>query len=249
MPSASWRARQRPMANRRSRWRRSVSTGVANPSDAPAGMQRGDAEAEVAVLHIAEAGRADHRREAFLVGKAADALHEIAVGLLVLRHQSADLRQDVEAVEVVGLRQRRIAHFREFQAQKAPARLQHAIRFAQRDVDMGDIADAKGNRIGIDRAVGQGQRLGIHACPVEPGQPALVDGAVAALLQHGGIDIGDQHKSEEHTSELQSLMRISYAVFCLKKKKTKKQSYTKYKTDNHETNNTTYTAYFDNNSQ
>src|SRR3546814_8889066 len=27
-----------------------------------------------------------------------------------------------------------------------------------------------------------------------------------------------QHRSEEHTSELQSLMRISYAVFCLKKK-------------------------------
>src|SRR3546814_3167028 len=30
--------------------------------------------------------------------------------------------------------------------------------------------------------------------------------------------VGD-HRSEEHTSELQSLMRISYAVFCLKKKK------------------------------
>src|SRR3546814_4371297 len=29
-------------------------------------------------------------------------------------------------------------------------------------------------------------------------------------------------RSEEHTSELQSLMRISYAVFCLKKKRTKK---------------------------
>src|SRR3546814_2940816 len=29
------------------------------------------------------------------------------------------------------------------------------------------------------------------------------------------------HRSEEHTSELQSLMRISYAVFCLKKKKNK----------------------------
>src|SRR3546814_7663361 len=28
----------------------------------------------------------------------------------------------------------------------------------------------------------------------------------------------EQHRSEEHTSELQSLMRISYAVFCLKKK-------------------------------
>src|SRR3546814_10887023 len=33
-----------------------------------------------------------------------------------------------------------------------------------------------------------------------------------------GVGIGGQ-RSEEHTSELQSLMRISYAVFCLKKKK------------------------------
>src|SRR3546814_4798753 len=31
-------------------------------------------------------------------------------------------------------------------------------------------------------------------------------------------------RSEEHTSELQSLMRISYAVFCLKKKKNKKKN-------------------------
>src|SRR3546814_6217404 len=30
----------------------------------------------------------------------------------------------------------------------------------------------------------------------------------------------EPHRSEEHTSELQSLMRISYAVFCLKQKKT-----------------------------
>src|SRR3546814_1128178 len=32
------------------------------------------------------------------------------------------------------------------------------------------------------------------------------------------------NRSEEHTSELQSLMRISYAVFCLKKKKTNRQT-------------------------
>src|SRR3546814_2611645 len=41
---------------------------------------------------------------------------------------------------------------------------------------------------------------------------------------------GPGERSEEHTSELQSLMRISYAVFCLKKKKDKKikkQSFTK----------------------
>src|SRR3546814_9951859 len=41
-------------------------------------------------------------------------------------------------------------------------------------------------------------------------------------------------RSEEHTSELQSLMRISYAVFCLKKKnkKNKKQTQNKQATDN-----------------
>src|SRR3546814_8585076 len=33
-------------------------------------------------------------------------------------------------------------------------------------------------------------------------------------------DVAASMRSEEHTSELQSLMRISYAVFCLKKKKT-----------------------------
>src|SRR3546814_10841561 len=32
------------------------------------------------------------------------------------------------------------------------------------------------------------------------------------------VDQCNEHRSEEHTSELQSLMRISYAVFCLKKK-------------------------------
>src|SRR3546814_8572548 len=34
-------------------------------------------------------------------------------------------------------------------------------------------------------------------------------------------------RSEEHTSELQSLMRISYAVFCLKQKKTKRKEHRK----------------------
>src|SRR3546814_2307512 len=42
-------------------------------------------------------------------------------------------------------------------------------------------------------------------------------GAIAVGL------IGRAWRSEEHTSELQSLMRISYAVFCLKKKRPKSQ--------------------------
>src|SRR3546814_2550596 len=38
-------------------------------------------------------------------------------------------------------------------------------------------------------------------------------------LRHLHQFLRQQERSEEHTSELQSLMRISYAVFCLKKKK------------------------------
>src|SRR3546814_7954199 len=50
---------------------------------------------------------------------------------------------------------------------------------------------------------------------------------IAQVLEAGKFDLGffddrlamPDMRSEEHTSELQSLMRISYAVFCLKKKK------------------------------
>src|SRR3546814_2440038 len=41
----------------------------------------------------------------------------------------------------------------------------------------------------------------------------------------GGDDVEVGFRSEEHTSELQSLMRTSYDVFCLKQKKTKTKSY------------------------
>src|SRR3546814_10716780 len=46
-------------------------------------------------------------------------------------------------------------------------------------------------------------------------------------------------RSEEHTSELQSLMRISYAVFCLKKKKNTKQQETQTQTSNNSHKKTT----------
>src|SRR3546814_2249606 len=79
------------------------------------------------------------------------------------------------------------------------------------------------------RAVGAG---GWRARPVPAGH-ALFDLGGGRLhrpvrhcglewTRHGDIDSGTDgpRRSEEHTSELQSLMRISYAVFCMKKKKT-----------------------------
>src|SRR3546814_7042071 len=46
---------------------------------------------------------------------------------------------------------------------------------------------------------------------------------VAEFVDHDAVvddEVDGDERSEEHTSELQSLMRISYAVFCLKKKNT-----------------------------
>src|SRR3546814_8922843 len=75
-----------------------------------------------------------------------------------------------------------------------------------------------------------------HSVFLDRGQPVdpLVVGVGIVVGGHETFDLGDpeifehlnpqmaieEGRSEEHTSELQSLMRISYAVFCLKKKKT-----------------------------
>src|SRR3546814_10023226 len=57
-----------------------------------------------------------------------------------------------------------------------------------------------------------------EACELfEQQNPGAADSCVAF---DGDIYLLDTGRSEEHTSELQSLMRISYAVFCLKKKNT-----------------------------
>src|SRR3546814_7137802 len=58
------------------------------------------------------------------------------------------------------------------------------------------------------------------------GIPVFDDGTPTRIPVGRGIQleaVGTRQRSEEHTSELQSLMRISYAVFCLKKKTTKEE--------------------------
>src|SRR3546814_2396188 len=82
-------------------------------------------------------------------------------------------------------------------------------------------------------AAGRGERAG-GGLPKQYrplGGVSVLRRSVAAFAGHPGIEsvrvvIADEHRdlyerSEEHTSELQSLMRISYAVFCLQKKTNK----------------------------
>src|SRR3546814_1310041 len=70
------------------------------------------------------------------------------------------------------------------------------------------------------------RKLDIGLGSIHLGRVAKAEHAAQVLLGDGRPDrarrcADDSGRSEEHTSELQSLMRISYAVFCLKTKKTK----------------------------
>src|SRR3546814_7936003 len=83
-----------------------------------------------------------------------------------------------------------------------------------------DLAEAGG------RLVDQGRQMRLAFPQRLLGALSLGDLALRRLVEAGIVDAdgglgGDAgQRSEEHTSELQSLMRISYAVFCLKKQHT-----------------------------
>src|SRR3546814_9757863 len=88
----------------------------------------------------------------------------------------------------------------------------------------------------------RGLALLLIACPcalVLSTPAAIASGLAVAtrrgLLIKGGnaLETIGRVRSEEHTSELQSLMRISYAVFCLKKQNTTTQRHTKHHNYNH----------------
>src|SRR3546814_9274262 len=81
--------------------------------------------------------------------------------------------------------------------------------------------------------LGQRELAGVH---FQQGDEIRIEGERSNVILDGEIfeAMGGKPRSEEHTSELQSLMRISYAVFCLKKKKqTKELTTTTSKNENH----------------
>src|SRR3546814_4495819 len=98
-------------------------------------------------------------------------------------------------------------------------------------------------QVGVGEALGPGERDGEfedgryrwhlridpYVDPTARTRDTIEPGAARLMLLALDVEWGDggprqslqlQTRSEEHTSELQSLMRISYAVFCLKKKQT-----------------------------
>src|SRR3546814_3712963 len=102
------------------------------------------------------------------------------------------------------------------------------LRLACRSL-FGDAAAEQGSDgAGGQRAPGKGRK--------ERGR--FIAGRHGFVRRPGRSRRRDDPRSEEHTSELQSLMRISYAVFCLKKKKTKKTYKPKHQVKLENTNHT-----------
>src|SRR3546814_10824401 len=91
--------------------------------------------------------------------------------------------------------------------------MQHAI---ERMIRCNIPASVAASPINHERQRGDRAREQIDASPrrSEPKHASRSDRATVLIFGQS-----DHIRSEEHTSELQSLMRISYAVFCLKKKK------------------------------
>ena len=145
-------------------------------SDAPGGVEGRDAAGEVAIARPLQPGGGHARRQLLLRRKAADALHQIDIGVPVARHDPPHPGQDAEGIEIVELLQQRQDHLAEFQAEETPAGPQHAARLGQGLVDLGDIAQPEGDGIGIDAAVGQRQGLGI---PATQSIPAMIPRSMA----------------------------------------------------------------------
>src|SRR3546814_1479595 len=90
-----------------------------------------------------------------------------------------------------------------------------------------DAAMIKDNHVAVAGSVEEAVRRAVAAGiadiivevdRVDQVEAALNAGATHLLLDNMSLDELRASRSEEHTSELQSLMRRSYAVFCLKKK-------------------------------
>src|SRR3546814_4724408 len=120
-----------------------------------------------------------------------------------------------------------------------------------------DSRDPRLQRGGVELGPAPRQRHQLRAARIEGWRAAFVDFDMRFLVAEDSLPRphemreddavrrgsgGDPHRSEEHTSELQSLMRISYAVFCLKKKK-KKKRITTYKINKQAPDQNKYTQH------
>src|SRR3546814_6469203 len=171
------------------------------------------------------------------VDPATSLLPYFGTGGLVMGRAGRDIFELVGPDRAIGLGLR--------QARGVPLRHLHVIVGVgvrnRRDLDQLGAERAKrvllllALRLGDDDDGAHAERVGDHGEADAGIAGSALDNDAAGLQHAAGERVADdierRPRSEEHTSELQSLMRISYAVFCLKKKKNtiKENIYIQYK--------------------
>src|SRR5262249_41528125 len=146
------RANTKPARARRVRWEKAEITAQL---ESPAGVHGDNAAGHRLERHAAETRSADHARKFLWLRKTAGRLDEVAIGLSIAGHGAADLRNDIERIEVVETVERGHIDRRELQAEEVPTELQRTMDFAQRHVDLRHVADAEGDGDGVETLVGE----------------------------------------------------------------------------------------------
>src|SRR4051812_16040439 len=113
-----------------------------------------------------EPGIPNHRPECRGFRKAANALDEVAITLLVMRDDLADPRDHIGRVRLIKSRKAGPIARREFHAEEAPAALQHAMRLAQRSANIGYVPDAEDDGVSVEARVIEAQSFCIFDLPL-----------------------------------------------------------------------------------
>lgn len=161
-------------------------------------MYSGDSAGEILVALSAddEAGVEDEVAELVLGGEALDALDEVLVRVPVAGDELADEGDGAEAPAPVGLGEegRPAIGLAELEHGEDAARLEDAVRLAQRRGDVAEIADAKGHRVQVDAGVRDACGPQVLGVGLEEGKGRLLARgqrlrSLLAHCQHVRVDI------------------------------------------------------------
>src|ERR1700730_8483031 len=90
------------------------------------------------------------------IGKPRDRFDEITIGLIVARDQAADTRDDAKRIGFVEPVEDGHVHIRKLETEELAAAPKNPVRLCQRPVEWRHVANAEGDRIGIEGVIGEG---------------------------------------------------------------------------------------------
>jgi formamidopyrimidine-DNA glycosylase len=114
-------------------------------------MQGGNTAGKQPVSHAAETRLAHHRGKRIGVGKTPDAFDQVTVRFFIPGNDAAQGGHDGKRITVIEGGQNRRIDPAEFEAEKPPARGEDPIHLGQGFAEIGDVAQTKSNRAGVDR--------------------------------------------------------------------------------------------------